>query len=164
MKSTKLGIVSYSLYDAKGNTQFLKDIKKADFESDEIKKFITRSAIYAARVIKDIEIDLIVMPKSSSPLIKTLIKELQKRIFIPIHYDSFQKQPDIEKIKINKDDPRITDKIIKKLKPVLRRAIKIGALSLTKILPQNRKFLLNLFKVVNKKLLKKVSEKKYFNL
>lgn len=158
-KTTKNEIVTYSLYDAKGNTKFLKDLKNADFNSEEIKNFLNRSAIYAARIIKNMDFDLIVMPKSSSALIKNLIKELQKRIYIPIYYDSFKKTADISKIKIDYKNPKITDKITKKLEPILRKAIKIDKLSLTKILPQNRKFLLNLFDVVDKKVLNKVEGK-----
>lgn len=157
-KSTKNGIVTHSLYAAKG-TALLKDIKNADFKTEETKKFLIRSAIYANRVIKNFDIDIIVMPKSSSPLVKNFIKELQKRIFIPVYYDSFKKTSNFSNIKIDRDNPKISDKIIKKLEPILRRAIKEGKLSLTKILPQNRKFLLNLFDVVDKKMLKKIEGK-----
>ena len=157
-KTSKKGIDTFSLYMAK-STRFLKDIKTADFNSKRIEKFITRSAIYAARVISNFEIDIIVMPKSSSLLVKKFVEELKKRIFIPVYYDSFAKITDIKKIKIDRDNPKITEKIIKKLETILRKGVKDNKLSLTKILPQNRKFLLNLFRVVDKKMLKKVEGK-----
>ena len=158
-KTTRIGITTYSLYHAHGDTKFLRSIKNADFKSDETKKFLTRSAIYATRVIKNLKIDLIVMPKSSSLLVKNFAKEIQKRIYIPIYYDSFSKTTDMSKIKIDKENPKITDPIIKTLTSILRSAVRDNKLSLTKLLPQNRKFLLNLFKVVDKKMLKKVNDK-----
>jgi hypothetical protein len=153
-------IIVYSLYSTKieNSTEILRMIKNSD-DTDELKKFLNRSAVYAARVIRPLEIDIIVTPKSSSDLTKSFVEELQRRTNYDIFIDSFHKTPDISNIIVDKIHPKITDKIADSMQKVLDSAKRKGRLSLTKFPVMYRKFLKNLFVSVDESLLTKFDGK-----
>jgi hypothetical protein len=154
--------ISYSLYNVgSAPAALLKMIKKDDFIfSDAGKHFIKRSAIYASKVLRPKKIDVVVSPLSSSKLTEQFLIELGSRNNYDIYPNMFVKQPDISKIRIDKDHPSISPKIITKLEKTLERAQRKGKLSLqTDIFVRDRKFILNMFDVLDKKLLEKVDGK-----
>lgn len=155
-------LISSSLYNAKvkNKTELLNAVKYADFNSDEVKAFLTRTAIYAARVIRELGVEVIVMPKSSSDLNKELAKLIGERMNIDIYMDSFAKTVDVSKIKIDVSNPKLTDTIKVSLEKSLERGIKRGNVSVKLFLPHHRKFITGLFDVTDERLLSKIENKK----
>lgn len=155
------GLVSYSLYNAntKNSTDILKAFKSADFSSKELQDFLTRSAIYASRILRDLGVDVIVTPQSSSDLTKEFVKQISARTNYDVYIDSFRKAPDLSKVEIDRENPNITPAIIKSMEDILNRAIKRGNLSVKMFAVQHRKFLKNLFEVTDQKLLQKIDGK-----
>lgn len=151
------GVVSYSLYQAKNknSSDIMKAVKSTDFSNDDIHKFLKRSSIYAARVLRPLDIDLIVTPVSSSPLTKEFAKYIQKRTNYDVLVDSFKKRPDLSRVEIDVDHPKITPKIIKSMQSILKRAIKQGNLTIKMFAPMHRMFVKNLFEVTEQKILTK---------
>lgn len=153
-------MISLSLYQAKGATDVLKALKSANYKSDpEVIQFINRSAVYATRILNRIDTDVIVSPVSSSDLVKEFAKQIQRRTYDEFYIDSFRKSPDISRISVNKDDPRITDEIIASMEKTLARAKKKGFVSVKQFAPSHRKFLKNLFEVIDESLYNKVADK-----
>ena len=157
-KKISSDLISYSLYNAKSRSDVTKAIKTATFD-EPMNKFITRSSIYAARVLRDLNVDIIVTPKSSSPLANTFAKEVQKRTNYDFFIDSFKKTVDMSKVTIDRNSPKITPEITLSMEKALVRAKKKGFLSVKAFLPQHRKFIQNLFELVDDKLVTKVSGK-----
>jgi pyrimidine operon attenuation protein/uracil phosphoribosyltransferase len=154
-------LFSYSLYQAKSAnaTDVLKAIKAADMNDQLVRAFITRSAIYAARVLRSLKADIIVTPHSSSPLVNTFVKELAKRTSSEIYIDSFAKRPDLTKVEIDTTHPNITPAIAKSMQSTLNRAVKQGYLSVKMFAVMHRKFLKNMFEVTDPKIIDKVKDK-----
>lgn len=152
---------SYSLYNAKGKeaNAVMISLKAADFESYEVKQFIVRSSIYAARIIRTMNIDVIVSPLSSSDLTKHFVNAINERLNIDVFVNSFKKQSDISKIKIDITHPNITDVIIKSMESIIERGIRRNHLSVKMFLPQHRKFIKNMFEITDAKILNKVKDK-----
>lgn len=100
-------LVSYSLYNANADnsTDILKAIKSADMNDGDVKDFLNRTAIYAARVLRGLKVDVIVTPVSSSLLIKEFVKEISRRTNYDVYTDSFRKVPDFSKLKIDTTHP-----------------------------------------------------------
>lgn len=152
---------SYSLYQAKSDssTQIMKALKSADFSDSNIQAFLNRSAIYATRVMKSQNIDIIVTPHSSSDLTKEFVKQIQRRTNYDIYYDSFQKQPNLENVSVDYDHPKMTDAIARSMEKIISRGVKSGFLSVKMFSPQHRKFVKNLFTIVDENLTKKIDGK-----
>lgn len=157
-KKTVDGLVTYSLYQAKtsNSTDILKALKASDFSNEEVQKFLNRSAIYAARVLRSLDVDVIVTPKSSSDLTKEFVKQIQRRTNYDVLIDSFIKRPDLSKVTIDKDHPKITNSITKSMQRILDKAIKGGSLSVKLFAVPHRKFLKNLFEVTDEKIYNKI--------
>jgi len=152
-------LFSYSLYISKDATDVLNAVKKTDLSSDNVVSFIKRSAIYASRILRKHKPDIIVTPKSSSDLAKIFAESIEKRNNYDLFVDSFEKNPDISRIGIDKDNPKISSEIIKRMSTALRTAKKKGFLSIKAFLPHHRKFLTNLFELVDPKISSKVEGK-----
>lgn len=155
-------IITYSLYSAsaKNSTEIMRAVKRADFSSPEVIQFLKRSAVYAYHLLKSMNIDAIVTPISSSDLTKEFVKELQARTHYDVYVDSFKKNPNISSIEIDVDNPNITPAIAKSMQKILDKANRDGQLSLTKFSVMHRKFIKNLFQIVDKTLLAKFDGKK----
>lgn len=160
-KEIETGLISYSLYNAstKEAKQVMGDVKAADFKSGEIDEFLTRSAIYAVRILRRLNVDIIVTPVSSSDLTKEFVKRIAKRTHYDVYIDSFKKQPDISKIEIDREHPKITNAIIKSMESIIKNAIKKGNLSVRMFSPMHRKFIKNMFDITDPKLLSKFDGK-----
>lgn len=138
-------VLTYSLYAAKTSSgkDGIKAIKRGLLPSDEYDKLIKRSAVYAVRLIKDKKIDVLVVPKSSSPLVMDLAKGIAARAQgITIVLDIFDKV-DPSRIVINTEHPKITPDIEKSLAASLRKASQVGYFEMKKIHNPWRKFLTN---------------------
>lgn len=151
-------ITVYSLYQAKDETETLKAIKSADMQSDEMRKFLSRSAIYASRVIRPEKIDVVVTPQSSSILNSEIAQEIRKRIRADFFIDSFKKV-NTSKIEVNKDHPKITPDIIKSMEKTLERTKRNGFFTVKAFAVLHRKFLKNFFELTDDRLMKKVDGK-----
>lgn len=156
------GLVSYSLYQAKtqNSTAILNALKTSDLDSQKINNFLKISSIYAARVLRQIGTDVIVTPISSSDLTKEFVKEIQKRTNYDVVIDGFRKQPDISKIVIDVNHPKITPAIIKSMESIIERGIKRDSLSVKMFAVQYRKFIKNLFEVADERIYKLVQGKR----
>ena len=154
-------LISYSLYQANttNSTDILKAFKTADYSTKELQDFLTRSAIYAVKVLREIGVDVIVTPVSSSNLTKEFVNKIIERTNYDVYIDSFRKSPDISKVKIDTNHPGITDDIVKSMKSILDRAIKRGNLSVKMFAVHHRKFLTNMFEVTDERLLQKINGK-----
>ena len=154
-------LLSYSLYQAKtaNATDVMKLIKKSDMSDPNTRAFITRSAIYGSRVLRELKVDIIVTPASTSALANAFVDELSRRTFIPIYKDSFTKRPDLTKVEIDTAHPKITPAIIKSMETTLKRAIRLGHVSIKMFAVMHRKFLRGLFEITDQKLLTKVKDK-----
>lgn len=156
------GLVSYSLYQAKtqNSTAILNALKTSDLDSQKINNFLKFSSIYAARVLRKMDVDVIVTPKSSSDLTKKFVKEIQKRTNYDVIIDGFRKQPDISKIEIDVNHPKITPAIIKSMETIIERGIRRDSLSVKMFAVQYRKFVKNLFEVADERIYKLVQNKR----
>ncbi len=154
-------LISYSLYNANtdNSTDIMKAIKSADMNDRDVKDFLNRTAIYAARVLRGLKVDVIVTPVSSSPLTKEFVKEISRRTNYDVYTDSFRKVPDFSKIRIDTSHPGLTDKIKDSMEKTIERATKRGNLSVKMFAPHHRKFITNLFEVVDKNLFDKIVDK-----
>lgn len=155
------GLISYSLYNAKGQeaNKIMVAAKTADFKSGEIDEFLNRSAIYATRILRSLDVDIIVTPISSSDLTKEFVKRIKERSNYDVFIDSFRKQPDISKVEIDYDNPKITPLIIKSMEDTLDRAKRRNNLSVKMFSPMHRKFIKNMFEITDPKLLAKFEDK-----
>ena len=153
--------ISYSLYNAKGNeaNQVMVALKTANFKSGEGDAFLTRSAIYAARILRELNVDIIVSPISSSVLTKEFVKRIKERTHLDVYVDSFKKQADISKVEIDRNHPKITDAIIASMESTLERAKRRNYLSIKMFSPMHRKFVKNMFMITDEKLLSKFEDK-----
>lgn len=151
----------YSLYvsNKAKSSEVLKAMKNVDYSNSDVSQFLNRSAVYATRVLRGTPIDIIVTPKSSSNLTKEFVKDLAARNNVSVMVDSFVKQPDISKIEIDRESPKISENIIKKLETILRKAKENNQFKLSKILPQHRKFIKNIFVVADESIIKKINDK-----
>lgn len=155
------GLVSYSLYQAKTTnaTEIMKALKSSDFSDPEVQQFLNRSAVYAARILRGLNVDVIVTPQSSSPLTKEFVAQISRRTNYDVVIDAFRKRPDLTKVEIDRDHPKITPDIIASMERILSRAIKNGFLSVKQFAVQHRKFIKNLFEVTDDRLYKKIENK-----
>lgn len=151
-------LISYSLYRSSGN-ELSKALKDADLNSTDIAKFLDRSAIYANRVIRSLDTDIIVSPVSSSPLAKTFQELIQKRNHLDYHLDSFRKTVDLEKVHIHDPDGKLTDKIRTRMATAINTGIRRGGISVKQFLPHHRQYIRGLFDAIDEKLTKKVLDK-----
>ncbi len=139
---------AFSLYTSKGSdaTIILKQLKVMHINEIVYNQFLNRSAVYAARIIRDLKIDIIVTPKSSSSLTKDFAQKIKERNpGIEYLLDSFVKSEDPSKITLDLESKKLSDNTIKKLESSIRRGVKLGYFQMKWILPPYRKFLKNVF-------------------
>lgn len=155
-------IIGYSLYNASvdGKMDILTAIKSLDFNQPAAAQFINRSAVYAAKIIREHDIDVIVNPISSSQLVSVLSKNIKERTHLDVFVDSFKKNPNVADIEIDRNHPKITEAIIKSMEATIARRAKAGTLSVKAFHPQHRLFVKNLFSIVDEKTFKKVNGKR----
>lgn len=145
---TGVELDALSLYTSKGPdaTVILKQLKAMKIDKAVYSQFLNRSAVYASKLIRDLKIDIIVTPKSSSSLTHDFASKLEQRNpGIEFLLDSFAKSDDPSKITIDVDNDKLSDKVKDTLESSIRRGVKLGYFQMKWILPQNRKFLKNLF-------------------
>ena len=144
-------LTALSLYTSKGAdaTNILKKLKAMKVDKNAYSQFLTRSAVYATRVIRDLKIDVIVTPRSSSSLTHDFAEKLSERNpGITFMLDSFVKADDPSKITISDEFKKLSDSTFKKLEGSIRRGVKLGYFQMKWILPPYRKFLRNVFSYV----------------
>lgn len=157
-KKIEADFYSYSLYSANHKSDISKAIKTAKID-DEMDKFLTRSAIYAVKLLRDIKADVIVSPQSSSPLARLFTKKIKERTNHEFFIDSFSKTVDLNKVTIDHNHPLITDGLIKSLEKTLARGRKKGFIKIKDFQVRDRKFIRNLFEIVDSKIETKVQGK-----
>jgi len=139
---------AFSLYTSKGAdaTHILKQLKAMQIDKVAYNQFLNRSAIYATEIIRDLKIDIIVTPKSSSSLTHDFAQKIKERNpGIEFLLDSFVKAEDPSKITIDLESKKLSDSTIKKLESSIRRGVKLGYFQMKWVLPPYRKFLKNIF-------------------
>lgn len=155
----------YSVY-VKNDPDFV-DIVKAlkkkndiQVDPDDYKQFLKRTTLYVARLLRSLKTDAIITPKSSHTFLDDLLESLKQRAPHINHYPSlYSKQTDISQIKVNYDDPRLTDKIAGSLEKILAKAKSSGTFEIKKILPQHRKFITGMFDDPDKQIMSKMEGK-----
>lgn len=171
-KSIENGIV-YSVYkevkvkDRKLKDEVLRTIKGQstvyDMDYNSYRKFISRTAIFMADLIRKEEADLILVMDSSSPLVTDLQIEINKRL--PKYYDMFTyhkqifKNPDFSEIEIDWGDANLNDSNIKTMKSTLKKLSNKGHFKISKFYGSRRKFIKNWLKMRNN-ILHKIIDKK----
>ena len=149
----------FSIYNAKGVNvvDILKAIKKKsniDMDEKDYHQFVNRSALYIqAKLAKGI--DTIIAPTSSSPMLLDILDNLKHRLSGVMIFTNTFKKSNIDNIKIDKNHPKITPTIIKKLTEDIARAKKDGYFEMKKIFVPNRKFLSGYLELVDSKILNK---------
>ena len=151
---------AYSLYNSRDATATLKAIKAADFSNPEVHHFIERSAIYGAKILRENPVDVIITPRSSSELTHTFTQALQRRTHHDYFFNQFTKNPDISEVGIDVDHPSITPTIIDSMTNIIAKANEREFISMRNFHPSHRKFITNLFTVVDDRLESKVSGKR----
>lgn len=153
----------FSVY-VKNDPQFVNIVKalkkKNDIhvDPDDYQHFLRRTTLYIARLLKSQHTDVVITPKSSHEFLDDLLSSLKERMPHLITYPSlYTKQIDVSKIKINYDDPRLTDKISHSLESILKKAQSTGNFEIKKILPQHRKFITGIFSEPEKKTMDKLT-------
>jgi phosphoribosylpyrophosphate synthetase len=158
------GKTVFSVYQSSGATEIMAALKgKNDInvDSEDYVHFINRTAIYLYKVLQDKKIDIIMSPKSSSPLVDDLLDAVKERLPHIITYKAvFEKIPK-EAIKdvYMEDDPRVTDKIRKSFEAIKKAAIKKGYFAMVKIDPPFRRFVRGFFQEIDPKIVAKCEDK-----
>lgn len=147
------GHPAYTVYAAPTgySTETLKGIKgknELSVDAADYEQFLTRTAVYlVAKILSPNKTDVIVTPETSSGFVGDVLAKVQERMpHLKIVPQSFIKQTDPGTIGINTDDPRITPSIIASLQQTIIRAKKLGRFELKSVMPQHRKFIINLYK------------------
>jgi len=138
----------FNLYTSKGAdaTIILKRLKAMHIDVSAYNQFLNRSAVYATKIIRDLNVDIIVTPKSSSSLTKDFAQKIKERNpGIEFLLDSFVKAEDPSKITLDLESKKLSDSTIKKLESSIRRGVKLGYFQMKWVLPPYRKFLKNVF-------------------
>lgn len=154
-------LMTYSLYQAKNanSSEILKALKSADYSDEKVRHFLNRSAVYAVRILRDLDIDVIVTPRSSSDLTKEFVGEIQRRTNYDVIVDAFAKKIDLTKVEIDRNHPKITPQIIRSMESTLRLAIRRGHLYIKMFAPPHRKFVKNLFDIIDEQIYTRVKDK-----
>lgn len=158
------GIPVFSIYNVDKDkfpdtTDILKQLKaQKNVSQKDYQDFITRSAIYiTAKILPKVKmktyehksVDVIITPDSSSTILDDLIVALKVRnphiVFIPRLYV----KNEVDKIKIDTDNPKITPAIIKSLRYALNRAEAEGSFQMKKFNKRDTIFLQNFYKLKN---------------
>lgn len=156
-KTSTENVNVFSVYSSKGNTNILKAIKhlgdnNVDVKTSEYLQFIKRTSIYiSSKILKNKNIDYIVTPQSSSNILNDVLDDVSKmNPHIKILRENFKKIVDIDKIKILKDHPKITPKIIKMLEKVISNAKSDGYFQIKNIKAvQFRKFVTGYMELID---------------
>lgn len=161
-KSIDNGIV-YSVYgEIKNINKKLKDevlrtikgqSKIYELDYDSYKKFLSRTAVYMASLIKKNESDIILVMDSSSPLVKDLQTEINKRLpkYYEIHtyHKKIFKNPDFSEISIDPGNANLNDANLKTMKSTFNKLEKSGEFKISKFYGGRRKFIKNWLKLNN---------------
>jgi hypothetical protein len=148
-------VYSVSATDKDTKNAILKTLKRQHPELTMGKtvytEFINRTAMFmSSRIVKKFNPDVIISPKSSSYMLNDIVDAIQARSpNVKVLREHFKKVDFVGEIEINRDHPKITDKIIKMLEDALHTAKKNGYFQMKKVKPQYRKFLSNLFELID---------------
>ena len=146
LEGVDVQVISLYTFNDTSGTVIMKKLKANDISNDTYYQFINRSAVFASHLIRELKIDILVLPESSSPLAANFARAIVKaNPGIKMAPKNFIKARDAKDIKIDYDHPKLTPAIIKTLESSLRRAEREGVLKMKWILPVNRKFLSNVF-------------------
>lgn len=130
----------------KAGTDLMKKLKSGDIDKNTYDQFLQRSSVFATRLLRDFKIDLIVLPESSSPLAADFVERLlASNPGIRLAPQNYIKARDINQISLDLNNPKLTPLILKSLQSILRRAKREGVIKMKWVLPQHRKFLMNVF-------------------
>jgi hypothetical protein len=161
-----LNTIVYSVYSVPKSTDILKVIKARsyngiDISNKDYRYFIKRTAIFIAnRIIKDIKPDIIITPKSTSLILNDLTDELKLILpYITFLTEKFRKVIDMDKIKVDRDNPNITDEIIKRIDGSIRRAKREGYFQIKWIDKRYAKFVSNFFELIDDYNYEKIKDK-----
>ncbi len=142
----KSGVKVLSVYQKTSNketTEIIKDLKRSEEErgvsENDYNSFLTRTAIFYGRVLKDMEIDTIFLMESKSSLSKDLtvkIKSILPNTTIKLLDNSIVK--DIKNIKLNREGAKLSDYEYELLGNIHNNVKTKGEFSLKKIHPKHR--------------------------
>jgi hypothetical protein len=149
----------YSVYKVKNegqNVDILKTIKYhtykgIDVNNKDYQYFIKRTSIFmSSKILKDINPEIIITPKSTSLILNDLLDQL-KLIMPHVKFlsEKFQKVIDPDKIIIDRNNPKITQEIINRIEGSIRRAKKEGYFQIKWIDVMFRKFVQNFFELID---------------
>lgn len=154
-------IITYSVYLAgsENSSDILKAIKSMNFKDESSDKFIKRTSIYINRILRNNQIDIIVSPKSSSHLVKTLLNELETRSNYHILSDTFVKIKNLNNLTIDTEHPKMTNELKTVLSKMKEKSVSKNNFSMKSIPPKYRKFFKGLFEIENVEMIKKFQNK-----
>lgn len=153
----KSGVKVLSVYQKTSNketTEIIKDLKRGtperglSVQEDDYNSFLTRTAIFYGRVLKDMDIDTIFTMESKSSLSKDLtskIKTILPNTTIKVLDNSIVK--DIKNIKLNREGAKLSDYEYKLLGDIYNDVRTKGEFSLKKIHPKHRSLFTDWIKV-----------------
>lgn len=136
-----------SLYKSGGgtdSTSVLKAIKAKKTKPEQYEKLMTRSAVYAVSLIKKWDIDVIIMPESSSTLTQDFVNKIVERMpHIKVVPNAAAKTENKDEILIV-DDGTLDAKTVKTIQYTIDKSFKDhGKLEMKKFWPQFRKYIKN---------------------
>lgn len=166
LSNSRVKVVSaYSKNSGSDVTDILKSIKKAKdgkFEIDDLDydMFLSRTAIFFARYLKDKKIDSILVMESSSPLASDIAKKIKGMLpDTSISFLANSVVKNIDNLTLDKsEDDKISQSELDGLKKLYDRAKETGEFSIKKIHPRHRKYFTNWIKV-NEEAIKKITNK-----
>lgn len=148
-------VYSVSATDKDTKNAILKTLKRQHPEltmgKDDYAEFINRTAMFmSSRIVKKFSPDIIISPKSSSYMLNDIVDAIQARSpNIKVLREHFKKVDFVGEIEIKRDHPKITDEIIAMLEGALELGRKNGYFQMKKVKPQYRKFLSNIFELID---------------
>jgi phosphoribosylpyrophosphate synthetase len=162
------GGVVYSIYKkTKDASDDYNDVLKAikhksnvyTIDQQSYSHFLSRSTLYMSSIIKENEIDLIIVMDSSSNLVSDLSNKILS--LLPVYYESMTfnkaifKNPNFDEITFNPEKYGLSDKSKDKMISALRKMSRDGYFSIQKIMPGMRKIIENWLKI-NDNVLQKI--------
>lgn len=148
----------YSLYVSStvDSTQILKALKMLDVSNENVQKFLNRSSIYAVKVLRSINPDIIITPQSSSLLLTEFVKMISEKTHYDVYYNCYRKTTNLTNVETKTDHPKLTPEIAEKLKIILDKSIASGEFKIHSVPPMWRSFLKNLYEINDTKLFNKL--------
>jgi len=155
-EKTLLGSTVYFLYKLNRELGYIvksiKDNKPYKIDARELDRFLTRSAIYANKNIKNFDFDLIVYPNNASNLLSTFVDKISQRYNISkFKISPSIKKLDVSNIEINDPKSKLSDSNRKSIEKILKRVKNKGFLKLHDDVPkQFRSFIKNFISLDDK--------------